>query len=144
LFGCDLALLFLAVALAWSSDPGGTDAARFVLAGFAVFTGALLSIAAALRFGAPPALPKARPGKWFLTRSGTGEAMKDLIVHAQLPIFVGEIQRAPGGRIDVLPLAVEGMPVWSGLQSQRLAREAAEAYREIMERRGKQFRAALE
>jgi len=141
-FGADLLLLALAafLVLQGAVAPGPST---FFFAGIAVATGALLSIVPLVRPASHEPKPE-EPDRWFITRDKVGETERVLIIRAHDPLFIAEVQHAPTGRITVLPLPLEGdAPPLSAAESQRVATEAIEAYRSIIERRAKEFRATL-
>ncbi|MCI0533769.1 MAG: hypothetical protein L0Z50_00930 [Verrucomicrobiales bacterium] len=139
-FGADLLLLLLASFLVW---PGVAGTGKMVLAMISVIMGALLAIVPFLRQSFQGG-PNVAHEKWVMARHGIGEVEKVLMVRSQELLFVGEVQHLPGGRVMVLPLGVEGSPPLTPTETQRLSGEAVDAYKQFIERRGKQFRASLQ
>lgn len=141
-FGADLLLLGLAFSLIGSGPVGPV---RLGLAGVAVGLGAVLGVMGVLRRNVVPTPTSAsRADQWVLVRQGGPmEEERFLIVHTIDPVFVGEVQRAFGGRVQVTPLPVQGGRALTASEEQEMVGAAVEAYRDLSEQLARELRAAL-
>ena len=140
-FGADLLLLLLATAMI-SFGPTPMSGGRILVAGMAVSLGAMFSLIPLLCRPLKHPRAEAAARNWMVARAG-GRREQTFIFRLSSPSFVGEIQRAPGGRLTVVPVPVEGAGAVSLALAQELAAEALDAFRRMEERRAKDFRALL-